>query len=91
MNHGSVAQINAFYKDTDPSFKILAGILQGVFYNIDRPKYMNYGAIGTVIGHEIIHGFDNRGSKFDRNGNLENWWGSETARKYERNIEWMHL
>lgn len=59
-----------------------AGILQGVFFNNDRPKYMNYGAIGFVIGHEITHGFDDQGRQFDKNGNLVDWWAPETQKRF---------
>lgn len=59
-----------------------AGILQGVFFNNDRPKYMNYGAIGFVIGHEITHGFDDQGRQFDKNGNLVDWWAPETQKAF---------
>lgn len=59
-----------------------AGILQGQFFSADRPRYMNYGAIGFVIGHEITHGFDDQGRQFDLNGNLVDWWKPETKSSY---------
>lgn len=59
-----------------------AGILQGQFLADDRPNYMNYGAIGQIIGHEITHGFDDLGRQFDKNGNLVDWWKSETKERF---------
>lgn len=47
-----------------------------------EPRYMNYGAIGSVMGHEITHAFDTIGSQFDLNGNLANWWRLDTREKY---------
>lgn len=67
------------------SFLILdlpAGILQGAFFESDRPKYLNYGAIGTVIGHEIIHGYDDKGRQYDKNGNLLDWWEDKTNQDF---------
>lgn len=61
-----------------------AGILQGVFFAKDRPKYVNYGAIGFVIGHEITHGFDDQGRQFDDIGNLKGWWEPETDEKFQK-------
>ena len=46
------------------------------------PLYLNYGAIGVVIGHEITHGFDDEGRLFDADGNLNDWWGKATAKQY---------
>jgi neprilysin len=65
-----------------PSPEFPAGILQGTFFSADRPKYMNYGAIGFVIGHEITHGFDDQGRQFDQNGNLVDWWQPDTKKAY---------
>ena len=48
----------------------------------DRPSYMNYGAIGMVVGHEITHGFDDTGSQKDGDGNLVDWWEPQTKKKY---------
>lgn len=62
--------------------EIPAGFLRGSFYHYDRPKYLNYGAIGSIIGHEITHGFDSEGRKSDKNGNQIDWWQTSTKNKY---------
>lgn len=82
VTHGRPAIVNAFYSSIENSIQFPAGILQGNFFNSDRPRYMNYGAIGFVIGHEITHGFDDQGRQFDKNGNLVDWWQSETKERY---------
>ena len=78
VRHGRPAVVNAFYSPLENSIQFPAGILQGVFFAKDRPLYMNYGAIGWVIGHEITHGFDDQGRQFDQDGNLVDWWHPET-------------
>lgn len=80
--HGGAAIVNAFYNPAENSITFPAGILDGVFFDIDRPLYMNYGAIGMVVGHEITHGFDDQGAQKDGEGNLVNWWEKETKKKY---------
>lgn len=82
VTHGRPAIVNAFYSSIENSIQFPAGILQGNFFNSDRPRYMNYGAIGFVIGHEITHGFDDQGRQFDKNGNLVDWWQPETKERY---------
>jgi len=82
VRHGQPAVVNAFYSPLENSIQFPAGILQGVFFASDRPKYMNYGAIGWVIGHEITHGFDDQGRQFDLDGNLVDWWHPETKSRY---------
>lgn len=76
------AIVNAFYSSLENTIKFPAGILQGAFFNADRPQYMNYGGIGFVIGHEITHGFDDQGSQYDAAGNLRNWWAQSTRDAY---------
>jgi len=68
------SQVNAYYSSQQNRIFFLAAILQPPFYNPTYPKYINYGAIGMVIGHEITHGFDGTGRLFDKDGNLNNWW-----------------
>ena len=82
VRHGNPAVVNAFYSPLENSIQFPAGILQGVFFGSDRPKYLNYGAIGVVIGHEITHGFDDQGRMFDEEGNMMNWWQPETDSRY---------
>ncbi|GIX87774.1 neprilysin-2 [Caerostris extrusa] len=74
----AAAVVNAFYNSIENSIEFPAGILQGIFFDKDRPNYLNFGAIGFVIGHEITHGFDDRGRQFDKDGNNINWWEPET-------------
>jgi len=82
VRHGRPAVVNAFYSPLENSIQFPAGILQGIFFSSDRPRYMNYGAIGWVIGHEITHGFDDQGRQFDDEGNLVDWWLPETKGRY---------
>ncbi|KAJ9599169.1 hypothetical protein L9F63_010346 [Diploptera punctata] len=82
ITHGRPAIVNAYYSSIENSIQFPAGILQGMFFNSERPRYMNYGAIGFVIGHEITHGFDDQGRQFDKEGNLVEWWEPATKEKY---------
>ena len=66
--------VNAYYNPTTNEICFPAGILQPPFFNPDADDAVNYGAIGVVIGHEMTHGFDDQGSLFDKDGNLNNWW-----------------
>lgn len=56
--------------------------MQDIFFSSDRPQFMNYGAIGTIIGHEINHGFDTMGITYDKQGDLVNWWSEEAKNRY---------
>lgn len=66
--------VNAYYMPTTNEICFPAGILQPPFFFLDGDDATNYGAIGVVIGHEMSHGFDDQGSKYDKDGNLQNWW-----------------
>ena len=76
-----VAEVNAYYSPVDNGAIIPAGFLQGIVFSSSRPEYMNYGAVGFVIGHEITHGFDDQGSQTDEKGCLVDWWRPETKTK----------
>ncbi|KAK5645944.1 hypothetical protein RI129_004408 [Pyrocoelia pectoralis] len=73
-----ITEVNAFYCVEENSIVLPAGILQGFFFNKDRPNYMNYGVLGFIVGHEMTHGFDNRGRLFDKEGQIRNWWSEKT-------------
>lgn len=75
--------VNAYYRPTWNEIAFPAGILQPPFFALDSDDALNYGAIGAVIGHEMGHGFDDQGSKFDAEGNLKNWWTPEDRKKFE--------
>ena len=75
--------VNAYYSPTRNEIVFPAGILQPPFFDFKADDAVNYGGMGAVIGHEISHGFDDEGSKFDGEGNLRSWWSPETRRKFE--------
>ncbi|XP_033330133.1 neprilysin-4 isoform X1 [Megalopta genalis] len=71
------AVVNAYYSRSKNRIMIPAGILQPPFYHRYFPRSLNFGGIGVVIGHEITHGFDDKGRLFDKDGNLHRWWKDE--------------
>ncbi|CAD5210385.1 unnamed protein product [Bursaphelenchus okinawaensis] len=79
----SSAVVNAFYSSVKNGITFPAAILQAPFFDRTFPKAVNYGGIGSVIGHEITHGFDDTGSQFDAKGNLHNWWDAETENHFK--------
>jgi len=75
--------VNAYYRSNMNDINFPAGILQPPFYGKTMDDAVNYGAIGVVIGHELTHGFDDQGRKFDADGNLKDWWTPEDAKAFE--------
>ena len=75
--------VNAYYSSVKNEIVFPAAILQPPFFDPDADPAVNYGAIGGVIGHEIIHGFDDQGRKSDGAGMLRDWWTAEDAAKFE--------
>ncbi len=76
--------VNAYYNPSENNINFPAGILQPPFYGATRDDAVNYGGIGAVIGHELTHGFDDQGSKFDAQGNLTNWWTASDRAEFDK-------
>ncbi len=76
--------VNAYYDPQMNNINFPAGILQPPFYDNQTDDAVNFGAIGAVIGHELTHGFDDQGRKFDPEGNLRDWWTKEDADQFEK-------
>jgi predicted metalloendopeptidase len=74
--------VNAYYNPPNNEIVFPAGILQPPFFNPKADDAVNYGGIGTVIGHEMTHGFDDKGRQYDAVGNLRDWWSKESADAY---------
>ncbi|XP_043270753.1 neprilysin-1-like [Venturia canescens] len=81
------AVVNAFYNPNKNDIVFPAGILQPLFYAQHFPKSLNYGGIGVVIGHEITHGFDDKGRQFDKDGNMMQWWNNATIRAFRERAQ----
>ena len=75
--------INAYYDPQLNTINFPAGILQPPFFDPSKDDAVNFGAIGMIIGHEIIHGFDDQGRKFDDKGNLRDWWTADDGKQYD--------
>ena len=75
--------VNAYYNPSQNEIVFPAAILQSPFFNKDAEAPLNYGGIGAVIGHEISHAFDDQGSKYDGDGNLNNWWTDEDRNSFK--------
>ena len=80
-------EINAYYHPVMNEIVFPAGILQAPFFDPDQHTAYNYGAIGAIIGHEMTHGFDDQGRKFDHEGNMVNWWTEEDAVEYSKRTD----
>ena len=76
--------VNAYYSSKLNNINFPAGILQPPFFNPKLDDPVNYGGIGLVIGHELTHGFDDQGRRFDARGNMSDWWTEADAREFEK-------
>lgn len=79
----SAASVNGVYDLLQNSITLPAAILSGLFFDSSCPDFFNFGAIGTVIGHEIVHAFDNNGRKHGTDGHSVNWWSNETLKNFQ--------
>ena len=85
--HMTPQTVNAYYDPTMNEIVFPAAILQAPFFDPKADDASNFGAIGAIIGHEIGHGFDDQGSRFDAEGNLENWWTEEDRARFEEHTK----
>jgi predicted metalloendopeptidase len=79
--------VNAYYSRSMNEIVFPAGILQPPFFDFQADDAINYGGMGAVIGHELTHGFDDQGAKFDAQGNLNNWWTPEDLKNFQQRGE----
>lgn len=79
--------VNAYFSPTTNQIVFPAGILQPPFFDPKLDDAVNYGAIGSVIGHEITHGFDDQGRRYDAEGNLVDWWTAEDAAQFRERAQ----
>ncbi len=87
--HMTPQTVNAYYNPTTNEICFPAGILQYPFFDMNADDAFNYGAIGVVIGHEMTHGFDDQGRKYDKEGNLKDWWTEEDAKNFDARAQVM--
>ncbi|MBM7072241.1 M13 family metallopeptidase [Shewanella sp. 202IG2-18] len=85
--HMTPQTVNAYYNPVMNEIVFPAAILQPPFFNMDADDAVNYGGIGAVIGHELSHGFDDQGSKYDGDGNLRNWWSEKDLEEFTKRSE----
>ena len=79
--------VNAYYNPQNNEIVFPAGILQPPFFDANADDALNYGSMGSVIGHEMTHGFDDQGSKFDSVGNLANWWSDADLKAFKERAQ----
>ncbi|XP_050188493.1 phosphate-regulating neutral endopeptidase PHEX isoform X2 [Myiozetetes cayanensis] len=86
----SPTTVNAFYSASTNQIRFPAGELQKPFFwGTEYPRSLSYGAIGVIVGHEFTHGFDSNGRKYDKNGNLDPWWTTNSEEKFKEKTKCM--
>ena len=82
--HMTPQTVNAYFNPVNNEIVFPAAILQPPFFNLEADDAVNYGGIGAVIGHELGHGFDDQGAKYNGDGNLENWWSEADLTEFQK-------
>jgi putative endopeptidase len=85
--HMTPPTVNAYYNANGNEMVFPAGILQPPFFSAERPMAMNFGGIGMVMGHELTHGFDDQGRKYDAQGRLSTWWAPDVSARFEERAQ----
>ena len=85
--HMTPQTVNAYYNPTTNEICFPAGILQRPFFDPEADDAFNYGAIGVVIGHEMTHGFDDQGRRFDKDGNMKDWWTEADGKNFTQRTD----
>jgi endothelin-converting enzyme len=83
----TVPTVNAYYNPPGNEIVFPAGIMQFPVFDVNVPKYLSYGAFGSVSGHELSHAFDSTGRHYDQNGNYTDWWNNKTVAGFEERAE----
>ncbi|CAB4064631.1 MMEL1 [Lepeophtheirus salmonis] len=81
--------VNAYYTPVKNQIVFPSGLLQNPFFALDYPKSLNFGAMGVVMGHELSHAFDDEGRKYDKNGNMVDWWLNSTTLNFKNKLTCM--
>eukprot|EP00111_Clytia_hemisphaerica_P006624 TCONS_00019179-protein len=85
--HMTPTEVNAYYNAPNNYIALPMGLLQPPFFSPNYPHSMNYGALGTIIAHELSHGFDSQGRNFDKSGNLNKWWSNVTFESFDNKTQ----
>lgn len=80
-------EVNGYYSTDFNHIVFPAGILRPPLYNLNSPRSFNFGSFGMIVGHELTHGFDNKGRNFDKFGNMQNWWSNESAEAFDQHSQ----
>lgn len=86
-NEVKPSSVNAYYSRKLNQIILPAGGLKEPLFDVSLPQSLNFGAMGAWMGHELTHGFDNHGRKYDRNGNFRQWWNNATIERFNERTE----